>query len=95
MSFDVEPKTIEQGPDAQLVSIVLVRKDQRLQYTLGWKAANYTEQQRYDMARAIDRIIRTHVPAWREAVERVDKHAILGKKVAALPQWKRRLLGVD
>lgn len=95
MSFDDESKTIDQGPDAQLMTLSLVREGGRLKYALGWKSAKYTEQEQYEMARAVDRIMRTHVVPWQEAVARVDNHAILGKKVAALPQWKRRLLGVE
>lgn len=87
-------ETTHHLPHGQLLQILVENdKDRGLQYHAKWFRA-LDEQQQYEVAELVDRILRTISPKYRANVEKVDEAADLGFQIMARPPLLRVTLSL-
>ena len=95
-----EPLTTEQHPDGesnitfvdgQLFTLTLVAQGGKLHFKANWKQT-FTEEQQYDLAVAVDKIMRSLAPAYARRIDAVETAASLGFKIEDAPKPVRTML---
>jgi hypothetical protein len=76
----------------ELMTLTLVIADERLKFALAWKKPDLTADQQYEVAVAVDRIMRDNVPLYRQRIEQIDATNELGHRVRDLPPLAQKML---